>query len=166
MRCTLKSLIENTERNLCNHHSKVVWQCWASFISAQPLDKGVCLRFYSTSVKGSKSSRVLKDAQGKHSQGYFFLSFFLLTMDAYSITVEPQRSLLHPPKPPSSVWQIYFSDWLQCLRCYNKSDQKLNVAQEAKEAAIAYNKLSDDEKEARVSPSTLPPNCVVLIFMI
>ncbi|GJJ07247.1 hypothetical protein Clacol_001447 [Clathrus columnatus] len=85
-------------------------------------EKGAYFRSYSTSTKGSKSSET-------------------------SILTEPQRSLLQPPKPPPSVWQIYFIDWLQRLRSYSKADKKLNVAQEAKEAAIAYNKLSDDDKE-------------------
>lgn len=64
------------------------------------------------------------------------------------IVTEPQCSLLHPPKPPPSVWQIYFTDWLHRLRYYSKPEKKLNVAQEAKEAAIAYSELSEDDKEA------------------
>jgi len=66
----------------------------------------------------------------------------------------PDHSVLHPPKLPPSVWQIYFMDWLENKRISGGKDTKLNVALEAKEAAISYNKLSDEERNVR-SPSVL-----------
>ena len=54
---------------------------------------------------------------------------------------------LRPPKLAPSTWQLYFTDWIQSLRI-NNGDQKLNVAQAAKEAGRKYAQLTPEEKEA------------------
>ncbi|KAF8592736.1 hypothetical protein K439DRAFT_1626076 [Ramaria rubella] len=59
----------------------------------------------------------------------------------------PSRSVLNPPKQAPSVWQIFFTDWLQKQKSYNGEDKKLNVAQEAKKAGHVYNSLSDELRE-------------------
>lgn len=58
----------------------------------------------------------------------------------------PKKSLLQPPKASPSTWQIYFTDQLQLYRSRHP-DQKLNVAQAAKELAQEYKRLSAAERE-------------------
>ncbi|KAF8514814.1 high mobility group box domain-containing protein, partial [Hysterangium stoloniferum] len=58
----------------------------------------------------------------------------------------PDRSILHFPKQAPSVWQIFFTDWLQSQRLEGGVDKKLNIVEEAKAAGRAYHKLSDQDR--------------------
>ena len=58
----------------------------------------------------------------------------------------PRKSLLTPPKASPSTWQIYFTDQLQLYRARHP-DQKLNVAQAAKELAQEYKRMTPEERE-------------------
>ena len=55
------------------------------------------------------------------------------------------KSLLRPPKPAPSAWQLYFTDWIQKQKA--SGTRKLNVAQASKEAGKEYASLSPTEKE-------------------
>jgi hypothetical protein len=54
--------------------------------------------------------------------------------------------VLRPPKQAPSIWQIFFTDWLSNKRAFGDEHSKLNVAQEAKEAAKAYSELSEEQQ--------------------
>lgn len=58
----------------------------------------------------------------------------------------PIKSELRPPKQAPSMWQVYFADWLQDHKARQPQD-KLNVAQAAKEAGQLYKTLSAEAKE-------------------
>jgi hypothetical protein len=62
------------------------------------------------------------------------------------ITDTPLKSELRPPKQAPSMWQIYFADWLQDHKARQPQD-KLNVAQAAKEAGQLYKTLNAEQKE-------------------
>ncbi|KAG8977658.1 exp1-like protein [Tulasnella sp. 425] len=59
----------------------------------------------------------------------------------------PEKSVLNPPKPPQSKWQMYFSDFLTDAKSTNP-DSKINVTAIAKAAAAAYKNISIEEHEA------------------
>jgi hypothetical protein len=57
------------------------------------------------------------------------------------------------------MWQVYFADWLQDHKARQPQD-KLNVAQAAKEAGQLYKTLNAEQKEVcpmcwRLGPSLL-----------
>jgi len=70
----------------------------------------------------------------------------------YSV-ITPHRSELRPPKLAPSTWQLFFTDWIQkhqtqqSLGDASSGRKKLNVAQAAKEAGLAYANLTPEEKE-------------------
>jgi len=59
----------------------------------------------------------------------------------------PQESMLRPPRPAPSPWQLFFTNFIQ--RAQANPTKKLNVAQAAKEAGQEYASLSIAEKEVR-----------------
>ncbi|KIM20259.1 hypothetical protein M408DRAFT_308571 [Serendipita vermifera MAFF 305830] len=58
----------------------------------------------------------------------------------------PVKSELRPPKQAPSMWQLYFADWLQDHKA-RQPQNKLNIAQAAKEAGQIYKTLSAEAKE-------------------
>jgi hypothetical protein len=78
-----------------------------------------------------------------------FAVYCLHCPDERHLATPPQRSVLHPPKQAPSVWQIFFTDWLQKQKSSAAEGKKLNVAQEAKEAGHVYNELSEEAREVR-----------------
>jgi len=71
--------------------------------------------------------------------------YHLTSFDPYPL-IAPKKSLLQPPKASPSTWQIYFTDHLQMYRARHP-DQKLNVAQAAKELAQEYKNLTNEQRE-------------------
>jgi hypothetical protein len=69
----------------------------------------------------------------------------------------PAKSHLHPPRQAQSAWQLFFTDELNKAKAAAAAQQvtspggtvqhaKLNVAQIAKDAGIAYSNLNDEQK--------------------
>lgn len=81
---------------------------------------------------------------------------FALFSQASHPAAPPRHSVLQPPKQAPSVWQIFFTDWLQEQKLSAVEGKKLNVAQEAKEAGHVYNELSEEERNVR--PMTPRPS--------
>lgn len=70
------------------------------------------------------------------------------------MVIVSHRSELRPPKLAPSTWQLFFTDWIQKHQTQSVGDassgrKKLNVAQAAKEAGLAYANLLPEEKEVR-----------------
>ncbi|KAG8906126.1 exp1-like protein [Tulasnella sp. 403] len=69
------------------------------------------------------------------------------TKDKPKSATAPTKSVLQPPKPAPSKWQIFFSDFLNETKA-NSLEGKINVALVAKNAAAAYKTVSGPELEA------------------
>lgn len=78
----------------------------------------------------------------------FRCPFYLITHPIDFFIIAPKKSMLQPPKASPSTWQIYFTDQLPLYRVRHP-DQKLNVAQAAKELAQEYKFLSEEQREVR-----------------
>ncbi|KAG8894911.1 exp1-like protein [Tulasnella sp. 408] len=59
----------------------------------------------------------------------------------------PEKSVLNPPKPPPSKWQMYFADFLTSTKSANP-EGKVNITAIAKAAAAGYKKITIEEHEA------------------
>lgn len=62
----------------------------------------------------------------------------------------PAKSLLKPPKQAGSAWQFFFTDRLNAAKSEQQTGHKLNVADVAKEAGVAYNELSAAQKDVYI----------------
>ncbi len=69
------------------------------------------------------------------------MSFF--TVDPHA---PPTKSKLHPPRQSSSAWQIFFTDHLAEVKS-QAGNEKINVANIAKEAGLIYSKMDAETKK-------------------
>lgn len=82
----------------------------------------------------------------KHAHRF---SGFLEVKEGTTGTTVPTRSMLKPPKLAPSAWQLFFTHWIY-RRQIERGDEKLNVAQAAKEAGAVYAVMTEEEKEVVV----------------
>ena len=98
---------------------------------------------------GKRPVEGLMDEEGKKKKGK--------REEEPAILKQPAKSQLHPPRQAQSAWQLFFTDELNKAKSTATLETspggtpqhvKLNVAQIAKDAGIAYASLDDGRRES------------------